>query len=409
MPACSERPRRCIRQPGSAVTSASTEPRACELVVGHRRRELRLPDGERPAEAAAEIRSLERHDLGARALEKAPRLRRGSAARGACGTSRGRRRAVLRSSAGSTSRDGEERRQLPDLERLTVEQLRQVVARHRRAGARRADDRQLAREGARERLRDAAGGGAVAGVEGGLSAAHLVGRKHDLAPGLAQQRLGVGDRVRQHEIAQARREQLHALHARDSTDDVGSDPARAGAGRAGAGPRRLSQARGRPRARRLQVARRASRARAVRGRRGARRRHRIDGEPRRRDGVGGCEGRPRGDRLRARGHEPDEARPSRPARGARRSGRRGRRRREGGRPRVRSRRRASRSSKTARSRVSSTAMPRSASRSSTSSAKSLRPSSSRSETARCSPASAVRSANVRRARDASASSPRTRR
>jgi hypothetical protein len=48
----------------------------------------------------------------------------------------------------------------------------------------------------------------VAGVEGRLSAADLTAGKLDVEAGLTEQRLGIGDRVREDEIADARGEEL---------------------------------------------------------------------------------------------------------------------------------------------------------------------------------------------------------
>jgi len=49
----------------------------------------------------------------------------------------------------------------------------------------------------------------VARVEGRLSAADLSAGKLDVEPGLAEQRLGIGDRVGKDEIADAGREELN--------------------------------------------------------------------------------------------------------------------------------------------------------------------------------------------------------
>ena len=75
--------RRCIRQPGSAVTSASapTAPAREQLVVGHRDRHLGLTHRERAAETAAEIRPRQHHHVRARALEQPARGRRISSSR----------------------------------------------------------------------------------------------------------------------------------------------------------------------------------------------------------------------------------------------------------------------------------------------------------------------------------------
>jgi hypothetical protein len=53
----------------------------------------------------------------------------------------------------------------------------------------------------------------MAGVEGGLSTADLRSGEGDLEAGLAQEQLGVGGCVREHQVAEARREELNALHA----------------------------------------------------------------------------------------------------------------------------------------------------------------------------------------------------
>ena len=89
-----------------------------------------------------------------------------------------------------------------------------MVGRHRRARARRGDDRQLAGEGAHEGPCDARGRAAMAGVVRGLAAAHLAAREHDLVAGGPQQRLGVRDRRGQDQVAEAGREELDA-HVRN--------------------------------------------------------------------------------------------------------------------------------------------------------------------------------------------------
>ena len=82
-------------------------------------------------------------------------------------------------------------------------------------------------------------------------------------PACAQEQLGVGGRVREQQVAETRREELDALHARDSTAHGSSAPLERAPCRPHGPRRRLPQARGRPRARRVQVARCAARARAL--------------------------------------------------------------------------------------------------------------------------------------------------
>ena len=53
----------------------------------------------------------------------------------------------------------------------------------------------------------------MAGVERRLPAADLRGGELDLEAGLAQEQLGVGGCVREQQVAEARREELHTLHA----------------------------------------------------------------------------------------------------------------------------------------------------------------------------------------------------
>ena len=60
----------------------------------------------------------------------------------------------------------------------------------------------------------------VARVERGLPAADLPPREHDLAAGRAQQRLGVGDRLREGEVAETGREELDGGHCRNSTSQA---------------------------------------------------------------------------------------------------------------------------------------------------------------------------------------------
>jgi hypothetical protein len=81
---------------------------------------------------------------------------------------------------------------------------------HRRARARGAHHGELPREGPHELPGDASGRIAVARVEGGLAAARLIPRKDDVVAGGAQQRLGVGDRVRKQQVAEAGGKELHA-------------------------------------------------------------------------------------------------------------------------------------------------------------------------------------------------------
>ena len=165
-PVRSARPRRCMRQPGSAVTSASAADGAGELVVGHRHRDLRLADGERPAEAAAEVGARERHERRARGLQEPPRLRLRPAARAACGRSRGTR------PAGPRSVEAAARRPLRR-GRPTAPTRRTARTRAARAGSARASSRTSPtgrRRGAsREKERDERAGDAARGGRGGPS------------------------------------------------------------------------------------------------------------------------------------------------------------------------------------------------------------------------------------------------
>ena len=122
------------------------------------------------------------------------------------------------------------------------------MRRHRRARARGDDDRQLARERAHERLRHPPRSRAVPRVEGRLPAAHLPPREHDLVPGAPQQRLGVGDRLREGEVAETGREELDGRHRSDSMQEPGARRARAPARRSGPSrtARRRALARPRP-------------------------------------------------------------------------------------------------------------------------------------------------------------------
>ena len=68
------RPRRCIRQPGiGGHERVRRRARAGELLVGHRDRDLRLADGEGPAEPAAELGRAAAARAPPRALEQAAR------------------------------------------------------------------------------------------------------------------------------------------------------------------------------------------------------------------------------------------------------------------------------------------------------------------------------------------------
>src|SRR5439155_1130727 len=127
---------------------------AAELVVRHRERDLRLPHREGTAEAAAEVGPRQRPDRGARGLEQPPRrvvdvqlpehVARIVIAQLDAVVS-ARRRDTLRVEEGG---------ELPDRERLDAEQLGEVVRGHRRARARRRDDRCVARERPGEGPRD---------------------------------------------------------------------------------------------------------------------------------------------------------------------------------------------------------------------------------------------------------------
>ena len=127
-----------------------------ELVVGHRHRHLGLAHGEGAAEAAAQIGARQRARARAGALEQ-PSRRVGDAelAQHVAGVVVGDASAFVAPRELDTLRV-EERGQLPDVERLAADQLRQVVRGHRRARARGDDDRRFAREGPDERARDPA-------------------------------------------------------------------------------------------------------------------------------------------------------------------------------------------------------------------------------------------------------------
>ena len=77
------------------------------------------------------------------------------------------------------------------------------------------DDRERARERTHEGSGHAAGGLPVARVERGLTAAHLFRRYLDPEPGLSQERLGIGDDVREDQVAEAGCEELDARRAHE--------------------------------------------------------------------------------------------------------------------------------------------------------------------------------------------------
>src|SRR3954470_13007050 len=83
---------------------------------------------------------------------------------------------------------------------------------HCRARPRGTHDRQVGREHAREAPRQPARGSVMSGVECRLTAAGLTAWEVDLAPGGAQKRVRVGDRIRKEEVAEAGRKELHAHH-----------------------------------------------------------------------------------------------------------------------------------------------------------------------------------------------------
>jgi len=91
---------------------------------------------------------------------------------------------------------------------------------HGRAGPGRADDWTVSGEGSDEGARDAARGSAMTRVERRLSAADLLQGKVDLVAGLFEQRLGVGDDLREEKIPQASGEELNA-----TLSDTGPLPA----------------------------------------------------------------------------------------------------------------------------------------------------------------------------------------
>src|SRR5205814_10685964 len=131
--------------------------------------------------------------------------------------------------------------ELPNLEGLDLQELRQVVREHRRARARGDDHRRGALKGAHEAAGDAPRGGVVAAVEGRLAAADLPRWELDLVAGVAQQPLGVLDGVGEDEVADAGREELDA---RASARRAGSRLPRQARGRA-RGPARGRAARAR--------------------------------------------------------------------------------------------------------------------------------------------------------------------
>jgi hypothetical protein len=189
-----------------------------ELLVGHRNGDLRLPDRERPAEAAAEVRPREGNEARARPLEQpAGRVGDAQLAQQMAGVVVGERAAVVRPIERHVVRV-EEGRELVHLVRLDPEELRQTMGDHRSARAGGDDDRKRVVEAPGDRSRDPPRGAAVPGVEGRLPAADLAIGDHDVEPGVAQEPLGIRDRVGDDEIAEARREELHAArHRRDAT------------------------------------------------------------------------------------------------------------------------------------------------------------------------------------------------
>jgi hypothetical protein len=106
----------------------------------------------------------------------------------------------------------EERGQLVDAECREVEKLGQVVPHHRRARSGRGHDRKLGVEGPCERATDASRGRVMAGVVGGLAAADLPAWELDVVAGSTEERRRVLDGVGEDEVAEARGEELYALH-----------------------------------------------------------------------------------------------------------------------------------------------------------------------------------------------------
>ncbi len=225
------RPPPQVHQTAGVGSDDRRSTRPGELVVGHCQRDLGLAHRERPAEPAAEIRPRERDDLRARAAEQPSRLTRDvqlpEHVAGVVVGDPATRVPRQRPEAGVDEEGGE----LPHLERLHADELGQVVRGHRRAGARGDHDRQLARERAHEALRHAPRRRVVPRVEGGLPAAHLPPREHDLVPGAPEQRLGIGDRLREGEVAETGREELHGRHGSDSMQEPGARRASAPARR----------------------------------------------------------------------------------------------------------------------------------------------------------------------------------
>jgi hypothetical protein len=156
---------------------------ARELVVGHRRGDLGLAHREGPTEPAAKVRAQQSGDHRARAPEQATRwLGNAQLAQHVARVVVGDRAAIVRPrrlETGGIQEGGE----LPDLERVDLDQLRQVVREHRRARAGGNDNRSVAREGADEAAADAPRGGVVAAVEGRLTTADLSRRELDLVAG----------------------------------------------------------------------------------------------------------------------------------------------------------------------------------------------------------------------------------